>query len=80
MTTRIAALRRIIASGSGVSVAEYFVSVKDDAFVTFYVGTKEWAAQHSAAVKGLRAALAEGFAFIRDHHDAQAIEAKGMMA
>jgi NitT/TauT family transport system substrate-binding protein len=68
---------RIIDGGSGVRVADYFVDVKSDAFVTFYAASRAWAAQHAAAIAGFRAALADGFAFIRSNEaEAKAIEAK----
>lgn len=68
---------RILDSGSGVRVADYFSSVKDDTFVTFYIAMKAWAAENSAAIRAFREALAEGFAFIRANDaEAKAIEAQ----
>jgi NitT/TauT family transport system substrate-binding protein len=68
---------RILDSGSGVHVADYFSSVKDDAFVTFYIATKAWAAENPAALHAFREALAEGIAFIRANDmEAKAIEAQ----
>ena len=62
-------LSRITTTGVGSLVSHYPVEVADNYLESFYVVTQKWAAANGAAVKGFRAAIADGVAFVKSNPD-----------
>lgn len=68
---------RIIESGAGVSVADFFNEVAKGPIMSFYMAERKWAVQNVEAVRAFRAALQDGIEFIRTNEaEAREIEAK----
>jgi len=71
------ALSRIVDSGAAVKTFAVQSDVNPDFLASFWAATREWATQNRAAIDAYRAALADAWAFIKDHpDDVAAIEKK----
>jgi NitT/TauT family transport system substrate-binding protein len=68
---------RIIAGDIGPVAAEYFGEVDPDVLVSAWMATGDWAKKNPETIKGFRAAIDEGLAFIKANPDeAKEIEKK----
>jgi NitT/TauT family transport system substrate-binding protein len=55
---------RILKSGSGQNLANFFDDVRDNLGFVYWTSTREWAAAHPNEIASFRAAISEGIAYI----------------
>ena len=60
---------RIVGTKVGYLVAHYPVEVADNYLESFYAVSRKWADANPAAIKGFRAAITEGVAFVKSNTD-----------
>jgi NitT/TauT family transport system substrate-binding protein len=65
---------RITTGDIGYVAGEYFAEVDPDVLVSAWIATGDWAKKNPETIKGFRAAIDEGLAFIRTNPE----EAKGI--
>ncbi len=62
-------LSRIVGSGDGYRIANYFAEVAPNALSAVWISTGDWAKAHPDVITRFRESLADAFAFIQAHPD-----------